>query len=743
MRRYWIWVVMVVLFFSGCAYGEKEGITLTEQQNTKYVISYFREKIALPMVDNYNPYIMDYSEDGLFYYVNMEDQYQFYFQPYETSEEAFCIFTLTGGYVRNLRVVKKDDGMHFCVLWMEEKAYIYEYDANGKVCEKLALGEEMDFQGKVPVLLALREGGYLIGVDEKIYWISSGGNANCIVSLKEGVIRNLIELMDESTYVVYEKTAVYPAAMQLALLDYKKGQVKDYRTLANDERIFVFEENGLIFLNGDFACLLGSNEESDERVIDLKKQSILAGQIKGIFGSREEVMIISADPVGETQEVKAYRLTPRKDEAGKDEVWNNESQNDVGKEKLEETYAPDGRRILRVALSSAEQNAWEIEYLAKKYNQDSDDTYIETYFFDGTLEDHLGRGKRPDIVMLHDQADIAPLVERGVLANLLPLYENQDKYSLDDVLPRAREALSVGDGLYAMAKRFELLLCTSDGTENDERGNCTIAEYLRWYDAYLEQNEVQGMGNLDNLFYGVLPNYYDEETGKAYFQSVDFKELMKEYKTLKTKYHVGTGLIYQFTDTAEDFTIRKVAEGPAWLDRLRGNSQLAVSENTLEGLPTIDGNRAVYMRLKLTLAILSDSKDKQEALDFILYTCNNKTIMHGTNGGRVEESINPTQTMARFWVFEKNLREEIWETDKEYAILCGPDGPTDTIYLYLTKERRDMLRNLMDSAVGVTKAQNDIYGMFLEEMDGYLNGNKDLDNCCDILQNRVSLYLAE
>ena len=54
-----------------------------------------------------------------------------------------------------------------------------------------------------------------------------------------------------------------------------------------------------------------------------------------------------------------------------------------------------------------------------------------------------------------------------------------------------------------------------------------------------------------------------------------------------------------------------------------------------------------------------------------------------------------------------------------------------------------MLKSLMDQAVGVTKAQNDIYGMFLEEMDAYINGNKDLDSCCDILQNRVQLYLHE
>ena len=49
----------------------------------------------------------------------------------------------------------------------------------------------------------------------------------------------------------------------------------------------------------------------------------------------------------------------------------------------------------------------------------------------------------------------------------------------------------------------------------------------------------------------------------------------------------------------------------------------------------------------------------------------------------------------------------------------------------------------MDSAEVVTKTQSDVYEMFLEEMDGYFHGNKDLDSCCDILQNRVSLYLAE
>ena len=107
---------------------------------------------------------------------------------------------------------------------------------------------------------------------------------------------------------------------------------------------------------------------------------------------------------------------------------------------------------------------------------------------------------------------------------------------------------------------------------------------------------------------------------------------------------------------------------------------------------------------------------------------------------------NQANTDGLFWTFDEYLKEEIWETEKYCWILPyekpAEDGSTGGM-IYITDEQKNMLRELMDQAVGVTKAQNDIYGMFLEEMDAYINGNKDLDSCCDILQNRVQLYLNE
>ena len=157
------------------------------------------------------------------------------------------------------------------------------------------------------------------------------------------------------------------------------------------------------------------------------------------------------------------------------------------------------------------------------------------------------------------------------------------------------------------------------------------------------------------------------------------------------------------------------------------------------------------MRIERPLAILASSECKEEALDFILYACKTKTHEMQTIGGLTYESEDgDVQTQGTFWVFENYLKEDIWETEKSHCWSMWFVQPTPGMQFYgngieggITREHKDMLRSLMDSAVVVTKAQNDIYRIFLEEMDAYLHGSKDLDGCCEILQNRVRLYLAE
>ena len=62
---------------------------------------------------------------------------------------------------------------------------------------------------------------------------------------------------------------------------------------------------------------------------------------------------------------------------------------------------------------------------------------------------------------------------------------------------------------------------------------------------------------------------------------------------------------------------------------------------------------------------------------------------------------------------------------------------------FYTEEQLSQLRYLFDVAETDTLARKVIFDMMMEEMDPYLNGNKDLDSACEILDSRVRIYLQE
>ena len=78
----------------------------------------------------------------------------------------------------------------------------------------------------------------------------------------------------------------------------------------------------------------------------------------------------------------------------------------------------------------------------------------------------------------------------------------------------------------------------------------------------------------------------------------------------------------------------------------------------------------------------------------------------------------------------------IFETEKSYIVTR--DGEQ-----FFTQEQKEQLWKLIHNSVPDTKTQRDIFAMCLEEMSAYWNGDKDFESACEILENRVTLYLEE
>ena len=83
-------------------------------------------------------------------------------------------------------------------------------------------------------------------------------------------------------------------------------------------------------------------------------------------------------------------------------------------------------------------------------------------------------------------------------------------------------------------------------------------------------------------------------------------------------------------------------------------------------------------------------------------------------------------------IVNRKINKELYESEKPFVL-----------DYYYTEEQLDQLRYLIDIAEPDTQTRQVIFDMMMEEMDPYLNGNKDLDSACEILDSRVRLYLQE
>lgn len=757
-----LWLIIVLLLPGGCmgkgngSEGDGMGADNTASNMPTGLPAYERETTQIQLTEGFNQFIMDYSEYGILYYKPTGDSYQnydFYFYSFADKANSDCIFQKEGGYLRDLSAVKRADGMHYCVLWVDDSAaYISDYDSQGKLFSELMLADSgFEKPGKFPIIQALAQGGFLIGLEDKVYLVSEDGRMEHTIVVEDENVRKLVELEDGRCFVVYQGAWKNGSAMGIAELTARKDALGEKRSLpVSDERVFAFEGNGLVYCDGDYAYLFDMDEEKDEKLVNLKKKSIISSQIQCLSGNSEEMFLVLVDQSEGPDGILGIHLTRKEGYESEDGVEEGTGSILKNSEKKRQKYAADGRRIIHVAVSKEEGLAKILEFRGQKYSQKKDQAVVEVEEFEGSVEDYLGRGERPDVIVLPDQTVISSLVELGALADMTPLFEKQDQYPIDNILPKAREALSVGDGLYAMARQFELLFRITDGSEEDARGNCTVLDYLRWYDAYLDQNGLQGMTDQDLLFFALMPRFYNEEEGRADFESEQFKELMEEYKRIRKKY-AGEWVPLAGMYNLENTITNRYVNGPRWDYSFRMETSMLNPDIKLAGIPTPEGDSITYMKIDRPMAILNASECKEEALDFILYYCQLKVREIVERDGSIYEAkvTNELYTSASFWVREDYLREDIWETD----VMCwdmwlvepavGMQFYGNGISANLSDDRKEMLRGLMDSAVGITKAQKDVYGMYLEEMDGYLNGNKDLDACCDILQNRVRLYLME
>ena len=461
----------LILMLTGCSAGgeEKPGHGQTEASEQNYE----RDTAQLLLSEDANTYFVDYTENGFFYFTRSEDGYYFYSQTYDGKAAVpFCV--VEDGIVRDFSSVTADGKCRLAVLCTGEESRILEFDEGGKLFRENVIDESFNDLGEIVRIYAWRDEGFVLGMADSIFILGADGQLTETLPL-DGTVRDFCGAREDALFVTVENDETGNNELCLMKLDIRKRRVDVVRKLQSGlVKIFAFED-GFLSIFDDRAVFFREGEDDEEVLIDLDQQSILASQIQAVFGTREEIKLVLAD-----QGQEAYFMTLRPSTE-------------------QQLYASDGRIIVRVAIP--QEYVYQMEFHVKKYNQTNDKSFVEVERFEGSLEDYLGKGNRPDVIMFHDQTEIAAYVQKDVLVDFCPLFQKQEQYSLDGIIPKARELLGIenGDKMYAMAGRFRLLLRTSDGTVFDSDGKCDCVTYLKWYDDFLTENEIGGLGEIEKF----------------------------------------------------------------------------------------------------------------------------------------------------------------------------------------------------------------------------------------------------
>lgn len=413
-----------------------------------------------------------------------------------------------------------------------------------------------------------------------------------------------------------------------------------------------------------------------------------------------------------------------------------------------------------ITIGSPAYNAMEMP-LINKFNSSQDEYIVELKNYAELIEvDYddekalnmmrmeIANGTAPDIIMCHPEF-MADFIRQNTFADLYQLMDSQDGVKREDFLPNVLEGFEIDGKIPAVSKTFYIRTANAKVKNvGDGKENWTPEEAMEVYDSKPEESyflNSTGDHIADFLLKKAGRNCIDLKNYTCDFNNEDFKNTLDYVKS--SPKNVEDVRLDEMTDDEVDAFFRD-KESELMYDRaiineftiagindtLTNNicTQFGGEETVMVGYPSYDGNGYITS-CDFMYAINEDSPNKEAAWKFITYLLGEDILRDANlhNGG-----IPVIQSVLEEAAFE--FDENVSGSIRSCHYL--PDGSEDfnisdetvqKAYDYITGVEFDPYLNYILS------------NMITEECRAVLEGDKTAEECADILQSRISIYLSE
>ena len=372
------------------------------------------------------------------------------------------------------------------------------------------------------------------------------------------------------------------------------------------------------------------------------------------------------------------------------------------------------------------------------------------------LNTELLSGNLPDLIdFTATELPVAQYAAKGFLEDLLPFLRADSAVSEDKLNQNVLDAVKTNGKLYQMPTAFSVI------------GAAGKHEIVGGYDAWTLEAMHDAMKKLspDATVFNVdytkdtvvfacmassLSQFVDWESGTCSFETDAFKSFLSFADSFPAEFDATN---FDFDSYYSDY--RRVGEKQQLLANIAFSGfddiyyQLEAMENDADfvGYPGVTGGYGCGFLPLGSIAMTTACKDKDGAWGFIRSLLSEDVQLAQSGFPMLNSAFDKkaAEAMKQEYVTDEN-GEKVLDANGEpiHVILYTIGFFNETVDVYaITPEQYQIVRSLIDSTHSVYSFDENILSIVSEECAAYFSGAKTIDETAALIQNRVSLYMAE
>ena len=363
------------------------------------------------------------------------------------------------------------------------------------------------------------------------------------------------------------------------------------------------------------------------------------------------------------------------------------------------------------------------------------------------LNSDIVSGKIPDILQIDTRMPVQSYISKGLLEDLLPYIDKDEKLDKNDLIPSVVEAYSIEGKMYQLVPSYTIGTVVGKTAIVGEKRGWTIEDAQAVLAKQKEGTKLFNDATRDTMLYNALDTVQNQfinwETGECNFNSEEFKQLLNWVKSFPAEYsYDGDGFddMWQGSESMwrEDRALLQFSSFGTFSDYKYAKYGTFGEDITLIGFPTSQGEGTV-LSPSIQLAMSSKSSNKEGVWEFLGYFLGEEYQNSVTYGFPISSKrLDALGEEAKKKPYYEDENGNKVEYDDTYYL----DGMEIVMPLLTDREIQDF----KDIIYSVNRSENyseAVYNIITEEASPFFNDQKTVDEVATIIQGRMQIYVDE